>query len=215
MFVSMEEANNIFKMSKGAVKIKLENNISSSGVLLNFQRNNKQFYCLLTNQFVITPDIINKKQTINILDSKKDKNLLIKLDSKERIIQCFKESLNIDATIIEILEKDGLDDSYFLKPSNVSLETIVNKDIVLFHYPKGNQLSFSQGKIIGINSQNQNEFYHDSSTLEGSSGSPIALRGEKTIIGIHKGTVLNKPKNIGIFIKNIIDRMKNYKKEGE
>ena len=91
MFVSMEETNNIFKMSKGAVKIKLENNISSSGVLLNFQRNNKQFYCLLTNQFVITPDIINNKKEILIKYDNEKKYLIIKLDIKERIVQFFIE----------------------------------------------------------------------------------------------------------------------------
>ena len=133
MFVSMEETNNIFKMSKGAVKIKLENNISSSGVLLNFQRNNKQFYCLLTNQFVITPDIINKKQTINILDSKKDKNLLIKLDSKERIIQCFKESLNIDATIDEVYAL-ALDQNFvpLIDDQDHYIGIIKRKDVLIY-----------------------------------------------------------------------------------
>ncbi len=42
-------------------------------------------------------------------------------------------------------------------------------------------------------------FYHDASTLEGSSGSPIVLKGKEKVIGIHKGA--KKDKN------NVIKKM--------
>jgi V8-like Glu-specific endopeptidase len=62
-------------------------------------------------------------------------------------------------------------------------------------------------------------FYHDASTLEGSSGSPIVLKGKEKVIGIHKGSKKDKnnviKKNVGIFIGIVIEAIKEYKKNGE
>ena len=62
-------------------------------------------------------------------------------------------------------------------------------------------------------------FYHDASTLEGSSGSPIVLKGKEKVIGIHKGAKKDKnnviKKNVGIFIGIVIEAIKEYKKNGE
>jgi len=41
------------------------------------------------------------------------KELKIKLDKQERIILCLKKILKIDVTLIEIIPKDKIDDSYF------------------------------------------------------------------------------------------------------
>ena len=55
-----------------------------------------------------------------------------KLDKNERIIECFNDSINIDVTIIEIIEKDNIDDSYFLLLNldyNIENESFINKEI--------------------------------------------------------------------------------------
>ena len=55
-----------------------------------------------------------------------------KLDKNERIIECFNDSINIDITIIEIIEKDNIDDSYFLLLNldyNIENESFINKEI--------------------------------------------------------------------------------------
>ncbi len=80
----------------------------------------------------------------------KKKNLIIKLDKKERIIESFKESLGLDIAIVEIIPKDNIDNSFFLIPNynyNETYEKFINKDIEIVQYPKGNNLSLSQGKI--------------------------------------------------------------------
>ena len=124
--------------------------------------------------------------------------------------------MNIDATIVQILEKDNISDEYFLLPNLDYLkgyEQFKNKKIVIFQIPGGNDLNFSTGEIININ-ENTYELIHLSSTEKGSSGSPIILLNSLFILAIHKGTI--EDKNLGDFIGPIIDSLKlnlEYKKE--
>ena len=48
---------------------------------------------------------------------------------------------------------------------------------------------------------------------KGSSGSPIVLKNDDRVLGIHKGAIEGKKKNIGIFIRDIIESLKEYKKK--
>ena len=69
---------------------------------------------------------------------------------------------------------------------------LVNSDIFILQYPNGNDLSFSNGKILSING---NEIRHNASTEEGSSGSPIIRRcKENYVIGLHSS--FYKKKNV-------------------
>ena len=62
-----------------------------------------------------------------------------------------------------------------------------NKDIFILQYPKGNDISFSIGKIISI--INDKKIIHNCSTEGGSSGSPMITRNSgNSIIGLHKGS---------------------------
>ena len=86
----------------------------------------------MTNQHVVTSELTNKGENILIKyeNEKKEKN--IELNQKERIIICLKELLNIDISIIEIIPKDQIDDSYFLLPNTNyenNLESLLNKKI--------------------------------------------------------------------------------------
>ena len=75
-------------------------------------------------------------------------------------------------------------------------------------------MSLSQGKILKIDESNDYIFFHDADTENGSSGSPIVLKGEETVIALHKGTLKDESKNIGIFIGIVVDIMKTYKING-
>ena len=68
---------------------------------------------------------------------------------------------------------------------NINNIDYINQKIYIPQYPEGNKLSFSEGKIIKINIEND-ELVYDASTKSGSSGSPILLKDTKKIIGIHK-----------------------------
>ena len=61
-----------------------------SGFFLKFERNNKLFYCLMTNHHVIESKLVEMKNEIAIYHGNESKILRIKLDEQERIIICFK-----------------------------------------------------------------------------------------------------------------------------
>ena len=58
------QINNQYNIARSAIKIRLNNNEIGSGFLLKFIRNHKPFYCLMTNQHVISPDLVQNKSEI-------------------------------------------------------------------------------------------------------------------------------------------------------
>ena len=208
--------NNVFNIAKCTIKILLPDGNIGSGFFLKFERNNKLFYCLMTNQHVIESKLVEMKNEITIYYGNESKILRIKLDEQERIIICFKEILNVDITLVEIIPKDNIDDSYFLIPkTNYFFLNTNGQKIQVVQYPLGRNLSYSDGCIKGIYCEHVFYFYHNASTQSGSSGSPIVFNGEDKVFAIHKGTNRNKAYNVGIFIGGIIEIMKVYKKNGK
>ena len=217
----MYQVNNKMEIGTSTVKIELNNDKDScgSGVLLKTTRNNKPFYFMMTNEHVIKFEMIEKKEKITIINSKfKDKE--IELNNEERIIISFKESLNIDVTIVEIIPKDKIDEYFFTMP-NINFEDnkklLKGKEIEIFHYPKREDLHHSKGKIIGLSKKDDCVFYHNLATKPGSSGSPIFLKGDNQILGIHCAALNDNEKKgkKGVFIKIIIDIIKDYQKNGK
>ena len=204
---------NIPKISKGTVKIEF-NDRKASGFFLKCQRNKEPFHCLLTNQHVITSDMVNNKETITIKYDNENKVLQLELNPKRRIIVCFQDFYKLDVTLVEIIKDDKIKEEFYLSPKvnyNYSFNDFCGKDIQIVQYPGGNDLSYSEGKITRLYNNNENVFYHNASTQPGSSGSPVVLKGEYTVLAIHKGT--NLEENAGIFIKNIVEIMKDYSKK--
>ena len=108
-----------------------------------------------------------------------------------------KKSDNIDfKTFLEIDEnifKDGPLDFYR------------QKSIYLIYYPHGNKASYSNGKIKNINIE-LNNIEHICSTKPGSSGCPIINLNNNRVIGIHKGAHKFEDWNLGVFIKQPIEK---------
>ena len=155
--------------------------------------NNKYF--LMTNNHVLNKDFFNDNTHLEI--EHKNKQIIIPLNNR---IKYTNEEL--DFTIIEILPTDDFFseikffftfDNYIM--INDSESKYLNEDICIFQYPNGEELSFAQGEIKNIDDY---EIKHLVSTEPGSSGSPILLLNDLTIIGIHQagGNEYNK----GIFI---------------
>ena len=201
--------NNLYTISKGKVKIQTQEDLGS-GFFLTFKINNNQFFCLVTNEHVITSNLVQSKEEIIIKYNNEQKELRLKLDEDKRLIRCFMP--DYDVTLIEILEDDNIDESYFLYPYIYVCpnDAFINKEIQIIQFPEGNKLSFSEGKITGLMLKPDNYFKHTASTLHGSSGSPIALKGQTKIFAIHKGKIRYSEENAGIFIKNIIEIMQDY-----
>ena len=207
---------NSFDLGLSTIRILLKRGKRASGIFLKTQRNNKPFYSIITNEHVISSEMIDKKESIIIKYQNQRKEFELKLDKKERIIINFKQSLDIDLIIIEIIPKDKIDESFFLKPSNYSesfFPNLMGKKIQIMEYPGEKELSYSEGKIIGFCKNDNCIFYHNCITEPGSSGSPIVLTGENLILGIHKAS--NGYQRKGIFIKLIVDIIKNYQRNGD
>ena len=213
----IDDISNIMKVAKGTVKIELDNDKGvASGFFLKLERNNKEFYCLMTNAHVITKKMITNQEKIKIKYDNETKEINLELNEKERIIFCFM-GFGIDITIIEIIPKDGIKDkTYFLNPNtDNNYEEFIGKNIQIIQFPDGKKLSKSEQKITERFTKIDYMFYHNASTIEGSSGSPIILKDDDKVLGIHKGGIRGKKKNVGIFIGIILDVIKEYKRNGE
>ena len=202
------------KVAKGTVKIELSNDKGvASGFFLQLKRNNKNFYCLMTNAHVVKEDMIKNKEKIKIKYDIEEKELNLELNEEERIINCY-EGFGYDISIIEIIPKDEIKDkTYFLEPNTANYDNFIEKEIQIIQFPDGERLSLSKAKITGKLKTYDYMFFHEASTEKGSSGSPIVLKNDDRVLGIHKGAIEGKKKNIGIFIRDIIESLKEYKKK--
>ena len=79
----------------------------------------------------------------------------------------------------------------------------LNKNIYLLGYPYGKNVECSPGKITNIIN---NEFKHNYNTDNGSSGYPIILVSNSTVIGIHKAGIIIEKINIGTFLGIIFNQ---------
>lgn len=184
--------------------------VIGSGFFLDLTRLiNKK--CLVTNNHVITKELIDAKADI-IIETNKTNN--IKLDIKERLIKNFEEyDKECDISIIEILDKDKINDGirYLDYDPNYyrGYNQYIHKDIFILHYALGMGSQLSLGKIIRL--KGSFSFEHNLDTDNGSSGSPIILydRTHMSLIGVHKGRYQNNNNlKIGIFIGTIINILK-------
>ena len=211
--------SNITKLTKGTVKIQISNNSRATGFFIKLERNKKPFYSLMTNQHVITPEMIQNKESIVIYYKQEELTLILELNKEERIIHNFEEKLDLDITVIEIIpKKDNVKESYFLLPyidyNEFDTFQFEGKKIQITQFPEGIELSHSDGQILNIYNDNINIFFHNSDTKGGSSGSPIVLYGDEKVLAIHKAGNEQKKKNAGVFIKKVVEFFKDFKKNG-
>ena len=181
------------------------------GFFIKFFKGNEDFYCLMTNDHVITEDMLNQKKTIRFyydLDSKSVKFKEINLNSEERYIKYFKKDLNIDAIIIEILPKDNIDKDYFLLPFLEHMDNSIelkDKEISIIQKREAESAFFIiNGEIKDIKKY---EFTHNTSTLQISLGCLIFLKESIKVVGICKGDTYSK-NNFGDFIGPIFNFFK-------
>ena len=193
----------LHEVLKSVCKIIYQNRFGT-GFLIKLYKEEKELFCLMTNEHVVTKEMIEKKETINIKYNYEKKWIKIKLDENKRFILYNKE---VDITIIEI--NDKIREKYFLLPNISSNIDYINKEIYIVQYPEGKNLSYSEGKIKNIDDY---ELIYDASTKFGSSGSPILLKNTSEVIGIHKQGSKSRKENYGDLIQFII-RLLNAKKE--
>ena len=183
---------------------------SGSGFLIKLSKRDEDFFCLMTNEHVITKNMIENKVRIKTYYNNGKYEVKIKLNPYERIIEEF-TYVDIDSTVVEILPKDNISTNYFLIPSiyyMYNFEELNSENISIIQYPKG-KLCYSNGKI---NNMKNFTFSHSASTEPGSSGSPVFLKGTRKVIGIHKSSSIYFPENYGNFIGPIYKYFKDLPK---
>ena len=191
------------------IKLEIEGKpIIASGFLLKFCNSDTQdtFYCLMSNEHVITKNAIQNKDKIYIYYDNKSKTREIQLNENERYIKSFRD-IGLDITVVEILDKENISIDYFLEPLlDVNNITLINSNIYRVQYPKRNELMFSIGKIKEINKY---EFSYLPSEGKGSSGSPIFLENDIKVLGIHIASSNQSYEMYGEFIYPVINLVKN------
>ena len=103
----------ITSTSKSLCKIVVSSDRMSSGFLIQLFKDTKKFYCLITNEHVITKEMIKEKITIDVYYDSQSEFAKIKLDPEERLIKEFTD-VEMDITVIEIIPKDNIPKNYFL-----------------------------------------------------------------------------------------------------
>ena len=188
---------NLFEVCKSVCKIIYKNKVGT-GFLIKLQKGDRDLLCLMTNEHVITQEIIESKEIIYINYDCENKIKKIELGDKDRYIKYDKI---MDFVIIEIKPKDKIKEKYFLLPyNNDKNENLINKDIYIVQYPEGENLSYSEGQIKQINNF---ELIYNGDTKLGSSGSPILLKNSQEVLGIHKQSNSNNIEKYGTLISSI------------
>ena len=176
------------------------------GFLIKLLKKNEDFFCLITSENF---GKINSEKLIFHFDNEKQSREII-LDPNERHIEYLSE-INIDLTVIEVLQKDNIPLNFFLLPDldyENNINELLNKDIKLSNYDSEN-LFVTNEKILTVK---KNEFSFSSKKSLCSSGYPIFLKNNTKVIGININKIgpENNNKNNGYFIIPIFNYFKNH-----
>ena len=112
---NLKEIDLLFDVCKSVCKDILPDCIGT-GFFLKIMKKNKPFKCLITCEHIIKRQMIDSKIKVLIYYNNQEDYFKINLNESERFIRSFKY-LNIDSTVIEIIEKHNIDDKYFLHPN--------------------------------------------------------------------------------------------------
>ena len=198
IIISIEKTKKILEQMENSIcKIYKNNGNKGTGFFCIIKYENKNIKVMVTNNHLIDDEYIKENDRLETTIDDDKRKIIIYL--KNKIIYTNKE---YDITIIEIKNEKinyfmNLDERY-INNSNI----IYENSIYLIQYPSGKKAGVSYGVINNINDFN---IEYSCNTKSGSSGSPIINIKNNEIIGIHKGGIKNRHKNIGTLLKNPIN----------
>ena len=139
------------KMKTQICKIKTKEG-HGTGFFCNIPNGWNTLRMLITNNHVLKEEDISKGKKINFSINKEKIHYEIEIDESRKIYT----SEKYDITMIELKEEDKIEkDSFMDVDSQIFKENpneiYKNKQIYLLHYPKGEQMVFSNGIIKNIN----------------------------------------------------------------
>ena len=195
----------ISPLCKSVCKIIIKNFISNeiiscSGFFIKLEKGDQELFCLISCGHILTKEFLNSNRTIEVIYNKQNNRIIISLNKNERFMRDY-TYLNIDASIIEIIPKDGVQPDFFLKPNLNYIDHYenLNKKKIYILYPDGSNLNLSVGEINSINII-KTEFTYSVKENINSPGSPIILENTNQVIGICKKPNFHTNKNFGNFI---------------
>ena len=189
----------------------IKENGYGSGFICKIRYDKEEIYCLITNNHVITREMIICEDNIEIRVNNEIKRISLK---GNRRIWTDEE---IDFTCIEIKEEDKIiekENMFEIDKNNYNkeydIEEYDKRGIVIPSIGVTKEIELPQGVIYYIE-KNKEMFWHNCNTEPGFSGGVIILIRNLKIIGIHKGYDKKNKKNVGIYIKEIINNIKEEK----
>ncbi len=205
-----DEIVNILRECVARIEIKNENKIFT-GFFIKMHLKKSIYKFLLTCNHSIPQQTIDSKIKIAIYYGLKNEEIKkkIELDTEQRFIKTYEE---LDVTVIEIKEEDGISEYRYLSPDlnyKNGLQHYLNAEVYTAGYPNvqihKKDKHYSAGKIRSINEEDF-IFGHTCDTKEGSSGCPI-INYDRLVIGIHFGGDIENKINYATFIYKIIDEL--------
>jgi len=177
--------------------------------IIKYPNKYNEIYCLITNNHVITKNMLTYQENIEIKLNNKEIKISL---SKNRRIWTNEE---IDFTCIEIIKEDDIIE--IINPFEIDYNCYnikynikeYDKRGIIIPGIKEKEIEMPQGIIYYI--KNEELFLHNCNTEDGFSGGPIILINNLKIIGIHKGYEENNNKNIGIYFKKILEKINEEK----
>ena len=171
--------------------------------LIPYNKNNDLFPAFITCNYIINQKDLDIKRKIKI--SYRDEEFReIDLDPSNRFIYFNKEK---EITIIAIEPRDKIS-NYLELDKPIFEEEYLNKSVYIWHYPKGNNITFSSGKITDIE---YSYIFYTCETTFGSGGAPVFSSTSNKVIGIHEGDNRNKKSKCGRLIQDGINDFINSK----
>ena len=205
--ITRNEILNLFKLDESICKISFENKVNNeikkgngTGFLCEIENDNFPVkYCLFTTNHVLSEENIKLKKIIKFeyFTGAKKVNKEIKITESRKVFT----NKDLDYTCIEILKSDGIKNYCKIEPllyKSKKNDFLKDSNIFVLQFPKGNDMSFSYGKIEEIK---DNKLAHTASTDNGSSGSPIIRNNY--VIGLHIGG--NENNNLATKMNSILE----------
>jgi len=172
------------------------------------KNNNLLLPVLITNNHVLSKDSLEADIKIKINGETK----IISLKSRKKWT-----NEKLDFTCIEIKEEEDKIHTFFnlddkVLEQNYSCDNYLNHNVLIYAINKDNkQMGFSNGVI----KKNEDPFFaYTCNTYPGCSGGCIVNQFNNNVIGIHRGEIETgnkKAVNVGIYINNVINSIKQSK----
>ena len=206
--ISEKEGKNIlFQMQNSICKIKLNNGKKGRGFFCKIpvSNNHDLLPVLITNNSILGEKSIVPGKKIKIIISPKNRTKEITIDDFRETFTSEKD----DITIIELKEKDKLNENSFLEIDNDAYKDNIDEInlIYLLDYQNNKNLEYSTGIFKSIDKDNY-IMEQSISTDISCSGCPIINSMNLKVVGI-QSLDENKGKNIGLYIKEPLKKFKD------